>query len=78
MSIYADDPDDVNCDGFVSGLRVADMPRIPIDRQGLRAAAETIARFETATVARDALAHGDPRLAPFLREAMARQKEYAA
>lgn len=65
---------DVLCGNFVSDLLIAEMPRVPIDKQGLRAAAEEIVRFESAQGIAIAFATGDPRLAPFLKAAIARRK----
>jgi hypothetical protein len=67
-------PGDVLCERFVTAQPVAEMRSIPIDRQGLRAAAEDIVRFESPHGVAIAFREGDPRLRPHLTAAIAQRK----
>ena len=67
-------PGDVLCERFVTNTPVAQMRRIPIDRQGLRAAAEEIVRLESPHGVAIAFREGDPRLRPHLTAAIAQRK----
>ena len=67
-------PGDVLCERFITDTPVRLMRRIPIDRQGLRAAAEEIVRFEPPYTVAQAFRDGDPRLKKHLAAAIAQRK----